>query len=99
MNTKQFATISIRVLGVAAIAIGGVLAGSSGIMRAVGAASLTNIPTSDLHLHDTYYVISHVEDTWLAPGTVSVITGILLLITSRRLGALLARGTEMESQG
>jgi hypothetical protein len=97
MTTEQFATISIRVLGVAFIAIGGVLAGSCGIMRVVDAASLTNIPTSDLHLHDTYYVISHIEDAWLVPGAVSIITGILLLITSRRIGALLARGTGIES--
>ena len=97
MTTRHFATVSIRVLGVAAIVVGVVFAGSSGIMRALGAASLTSTSTSDLHLHDTYYVISHVEDAWLAPGAVSVVTGILLLVTSRRLGALLARGTETES--
>ena len=97
MTTRHFATVSIRVLGVAAIVVGIVFAGSSGIMRALGMASLTSTSTSDLHLHDTYYVISHVEDAWLAPGAVSVVTGILLLVTSRRLGALLARGTETES--
>ena len=97
MTTRHFATVSIRVVGVAAIVAGVVFAGSSGIMRALGAASLTSTSTSDLHLHDTYYVISHVEDAWLAPGAVSVVTGILLLVTSRRLGALLARGTETES--
>jgi hypothetical protein len=97
MTTRHFATVSIRVLGVAAIVVGVIFAGSSGLMRALGAASLTGTSPSDLHLHDTYYVISHVEDAWLAPGAVSVVTGILLLVTSRRLGALLARGTETET--
>ena len=97
MTTRHFATVSIRVLGVAAIVVGVVFAGSSGIMRRLGAASLTNTSTSDLHLHDSYYVISHVEDAWLAPGALSAIAGILLLVTSRSLGAWLAHGTETES--
>ena len=96
MTTRHFATVSIRVLGVAAFVVGIIFAGSSGIMRALGAASLTSTATPDLHWHDTYYVISHVEDAWLAPGAVSAVAGILLLVTSRRLGALLARGTETE---
>jgi hypothetical protein len=97
MTTRHFATVSIRVLGVAAIVMGIVFAGSSGILRALGAVSATHTSTADLLLHDTYYVISHVEDAWLAPGAVSTVTGILLLVTSRRLGALLACGTETES--
>jgi len=97
MTTRNFATVSVRVLGVAAIVVGVVFAGSSGIMRALGAASLKSISTSDLHLHDTYYVISHVEDAWLAPGAVSAVTGVLLLVISRSLGAWLARGTEQEN--
>jgi heme/copper-type cytochrome/quinol oxidase subunit 1 len=97
MTTRHFATVSVRVLGVAAIVVGVVFAGSSGIMRALGAASLTSTSTSDLHLHDTYYVISHVEDAWLAPGAVSAVTGVLLLVISRSLGAWLARGTESEN--
>jgi len=97
MTTRNFATVSVRVLGVAAIVVGVVFAGSSGIMRALGAASLKSISTSDLHLHDTHYVISHVEDAWLAPGAVSAVTGVLLLVISRSLGAWLARGTEQEN--
>ena len=97
MTTRHFATVSVRVLGVAAIVIGVIFAGSSGIMRALGAASLTSASTSDLHLHDVYFVISHVEDAWLAPGAVSAVTGVLLLVLSRSLGAWLARGTESES--
>ena len=97
MTTRNFATVSVRVLGVAAIVVGVVFAGSSGIMRALGAASLKSISTSDLHLHDTYYVISHVEDAWLAPGAVSAVTGVLLLVISCSLGAWLVRGTEQEN--
>ena len=97
MTARHFATVGVRLLGVAAIVIGVVFAGSSGIMRALGAASLTSTSASDLHLHDTYYVISQVEDAWLAPGVVSAITGVLLLVLSRSLGAWLARGTEPES--
>ena len=97
MTTHHFATVSIRVLGVAAIAVGVVFAGSSGIMRALGVTSLTSSSTPDLLLHDTYYVISHVDDAWLAPGAIAAIIGVLLLVSSRRLGALLARGTASES--
>lgn len=97
MTTKHFATVGVRLGGLFAILIGVVLAGSSGIVRALGAASLVRTSTFDFHLHDTYYVITHVEDAWLAPGAVSVVTGILLLVTSRSLGTWLARGTESES--
>jgi hypothetical protein len=94
MTTRQFAIVSVRVLGVAAIVVGVVFAGSSGILRVLGAASLTSTSTSNLPLHGTYYVISHVEDAWLAPGAVSALTGVVLLVISRSLGAWLARGTE-----
>lgn len=97
MTTQSFATVGVRLLGVAALVAGIVFAGSSGVMRALGAASVTSTSTTDLHLHDTYYVISHVEDVWLAPGGVSLVTGILLLVISRRLGALLARGFDSKS--
>lgn len=98
MTLRDFATIGVRLLGVAAILVGVVFAGSSGIMRALGAAARTSTSISDLHLHNVYYVFSHVEDTWLAPGVVSGITGVLLLVFSRGLGACLARGTDPESR-
>ena len=97
MTTHHFAIISVRVVGLLAIVVGGVFAGSSGVMRALGAASITSNSTADLHLHNTYYVIAQLEDAWFAPGAVSAAIGILLLVTSRRLGALLARGTESGS--
>jgi hypothetical protein len=97
MTTRDFATVSVRVLGVAAIMVGVVFAGTSGLMRLLGGASATGTSTSDLHLHDTYYVISRFEDAWLAPGAVSAVAGVLLLVISRSLGAWLARGTGTES--
>jgi hypothetical protein len=96
MTSIQFAIVGVRVLGVAAIAGGSVFAGSSGVMCAFGMFSLTNPSASDLSLHDTYYVISDVQYAWLIPGAVSVVVGVLLLITSRSLGRLLARGTDSE---
>ena len=97
MTTHQFATISVRIVGLSAIVVGVVFAGSSGVMRALGAASITSTSTADLHLHDAYYVVAQLEDAWLAPGAVSVVIGVLLLVTSRSLGAWLARGTGSES--
>lgn len=96
MTTRHFATVSIRVLGVATVVVGVVFGGTSAITRALSAASVTGITTTDSKLHDTYYVISHIEDAGLVPGTVSLVVGVLLLVTSRSLGALLARGTEMD---
>ena len=97
MTTRHFATVSIRLLGITAIVVGVVLAGSSGIVQALGTASITSTSTSDLQLHDSYYVISNVEYLGLVPGIVSAITGVLLVIISRALGAWLSRGTESES--
>jgi hypothetical protein len=76
--------------------VGLVFAGSSGVMRVLGSSSATSVSTADLHLHDAYYVVSHVEEIWFAPGVLSAGMGVLLLVTSRRLGKLLARGTGSE---
>ena len=94
MTTKHSATVGVRLVGLLAIVIGVVFVASSGIMRALGMGSLTSTSTSDSRLHDTYYVISHVETAWLTPGVVCAVIGVLLLVTSRRLGAWLAWGTE-----
>lgn len=97
MTSKQFATVGIRLVGLIAIAFGVVFAGSNGIMRALGMGSLTSTSTSDSQLHDTYYVISYIENAWFAPGVISAVIGILSLVFSRRLGTWLARGTEPET--
>jgi hypothetical protein len=97
MSTQNFATIGIRLLGIAAILIGIVFAGGSGVMHLLGVSSAANVSTANLHLHDTYYVVSHGVDTWLGPGAISLIAGVLLLVISRRLGAFLARGTDVQS--
>lgn len=90
MTKRQLATISIRILGVVAIIIGGVLVGSGGIVSALGSESLPSLFSSDLN--HNYYVLHRVEDPWLAPGAASGAVGILLLVTSRRLGASLVGG-------
>jgi len=97
MTPQNFATVSIRILGVAAILFGVIFAGESLVKRALDMPSLTSSSTSDAQLDDTYYVISHFEDAWLVPGTIGVLSGILLLVMSRRLGTWLARGTDLES--
>lgn len=68
MTTRAFATVCIRVLGVAAIVCGGISVGSAGIMQAIGTYSQRGESTSELHLHDTYYVIAHI-DAWLVSPT------------------------------
>ena len=85
MTTHGFATVSIRLLGVAAIAVGLVFAGSIGAVHLLRMSSPSSTSISDLHLHDTYYIVSQVEDAWLAPGLVSALTGVILLVISRRL--------------
>jgi hypothetical protein len=97
MTTQQFATLSVRVLGLAAITIGIVLLGSSSVMGAVGGGSLTGTSMSNLHLHDAYYIVSHVEQAWLAPGAISLLVGIALLLGSGKLGKLLVLGVGTES--
>lgn len=96
MTAPHFATIGIRVLGVATIVVGLIFASSGGIMRAMDASSTEQVSKSDLHLRDTYHVVSHFEQTWFILGAVSLASGILLLLTSRRLGVWLARGIETE---
>ena len=97
MSTQNFATVSVRILGLAAILFGVIFAGESLVKRALDMTSPPNTLASDAQLNDSYYVISHFENAWLVPGTISVISGILLLVMSRCLGTWLARGTDSES--
>jgi heme/copper-type cytochrome/quinol oxidase subunit 1 len=96
MTSRHFATVGVRLLGLAAVVLGVIAAGSVVFLRAVGAVSLTGLSSSDLHLHDTYYVVTHFEDAWLAPGLASAAVGVVLLAFSGRLGGWLARGLESE---
>lgn len=94
MTTRHLATMGIRLLGVAAIAAGLILAASGGIMHILNNRPVESIPATDLHLRDTYYVIVHFEQICFVSAAVSGVTGVFFIIASRRLGALLIRGTE-----
>ena len=92
MKPINVATIGVRLVGVALIACGVVLALSAALMHGLFQLPLSGVSTSDLQLHDTYYVVSHVHYDLLIPSGASIVVGVLLLLLSRRFARLLGRG-------
>ena len=97
MTAQQFATVSVRLLALAAMTIGIVLIGGNSVLTAMDAGSVASASTPDLHLHDAYFFVSHIEQVWLAPGIISLLVGSGLLLCSGRLGKLMAQSTGTES--
>lgn len=95
MKPNDIATVGIRLVAVASIAFGLVLAVSSAVMHGLFQLPMADTFTSDLHLHDTYYVIAHVHYDLLVPSGAGIVVRVLLLLLSRRLGRLLARGLDV----
>ncbi|MDB6024774.1 MAG: hypothetical protein JWM68_997 [Verrucomicrobiales bacterium] len=95
MKPNEIAIIGIRLVGVASIAFGVILALSSAVMHGLFQLPMADTFTSDLHLHDTYYVISQVHYDLLVPSGAGIVVGVLLLVMSRRLARLLVRGLDV----
>jgi ABC-type Fe3+-siderophore transport system permease subunit len=93
MKSINIATIGIRLVGVAWITCGVVLALSGALMHGLFQLPLDGVSTSDLYLHDTCYVVSHVHFN-LIPSGASIVVGVLLLLLSRRFARLLGRGLD-----
>jgi len=103
VTTQAFATVLTRVLALAPIC----QALFSLLDFGIRAWSLRNAQTgwtsypplqsaggsSDLYLHDTYYVFSHNSLLLLAPA-LRLLLGVVLLITARRVGRALCAGLE-----
>jgi hypothetical protein len=97
MTAQQFATVSVRFLALATMTVGTTLIGGSGVLAAMSAGSVASMPTPNLHLHDAYFIVSQVEQAWLAPGVVGLLVGAVLFLCSGRLGRLMAQGMGTES--
>lgn len=94
MKLIDSAVVGVRVAGVTAIAVGVVLGLTSLVSNVLLKSSLAGGLASDLHLHDTYYVVSNVPLDLIVPSGVGLVVGVTILLMSRRLGRLLIRGLE-----
>ena len=94
MRLIETAVVGARVAGVTAIAVGVVLGLTSVVMSVILKSSLAGGFGSDLHLHDSYYVVSNIHYDLLVPSGVGLVVGVTILLMSRRLGRLLIRGLE-----
>jgi heme/copper-type cytochrome/quinol oxidase subunit 1 len=95
MKPRDIATIGVRLVAVASIAFGIVLALSGAVMHGLLQLPLAGYSNSDLHLHDTYYVVSHVSYDLFVPSGAGILVGVLLLVLSHRLARLLVRGLDV----
>jgi hypothetical protein len=86
MKPRDIAIIGVRLVGFACILIAVIYVVSCLVFRQLF-ASIVN--TSDLHLRDTYYLVYHNS---LVPCGVTAATGVCLLLLSRRIRHLIARG-------
>jgi hypothetical protein len=94
MKPTDIATIGVRLVGVASIAFGGVLALTAGVMHGLFQLPLAGVSTSELHLHDTYYVIADGSYNLLVPGGAGILVGGVLLLLSRRIARFIVRGVD-----
>lgn len=94
MNARQFTIVVIRILGLVSVVVGLILTMSVGILRSMGTLPPQSTSISDLPLHDTYYIVSHIEDAWTVPGVVCVLLGAILIGLSGRLGRWFTRDLE-----
>lgn len=99
MKLFEVATLGVRVVGVAAIVFGVILALTTGVMGRLLPTPLADAAGSDLHLHDTYFVVSDLHYDLLVPSGIGLVVGVTLLVMSRPLGKLLIRGLEKPTNG
>lgn len=92
MKPISLATIGVRLIGVALLAVGVISMASAAFVSLAFRLNLPQNGLSDLHLHDTYYVVSLAQDGLFLPGIASLLIGILVLIFSRRIAGCVVRG-------
>ena len=88
------AAVGLRLLGVASMAIASFL-----LILAVSTRLWFALPhggrkMSDMHLDDTYYVVTQLQYDTLAAGIVAATIGAALLVSSRPLARRITRGME-----
>ncbi|MBK7998183.1 MAG: hypothetical protein IPK15_05490 [Verrucomicrobia bacterium] len=92
MKPIALATIGVRLIGVALLAVGIIAIASGAFVNLAFSLNFPDNGLSDLHLHDTYYVVSMAHDGLFLPGLASLLVGIFVLIFSRRIARCVARG-------
>jgi hypothetical protein len=82
MKPMEFATLGIRLVGVGSIAFGFVLALSGVVMHGIFQLPLAGLSATDIHLDDTYYIVSSVHYGWLIPSGAGIAVGVVLIFSS-----------------
>lgn len=95
MKPQALAILGIRLVGLATMAFGVVLALSGAIMHTLFNLPLAGLSNSDLHLNDTYYVIAGLNYNMFVPSGAALLVGVTLLLLSRPLARRLTRGLEV----
>jgi heme/copper-type cytochrome/quinol oxidase subunit 1 len=105
MTPRAFATILVRILGVwlsieALSRLGELVVWASNVRRGPDATGWTSYPpiettvgTSELYLHDTYYVISHATVSFV-PAALKLLLGVVSIVAARRVARLVCSGID-----
>ena len=105
MTPRAFASVLVRVLGIwlsidALFRLGELLVWAASTRQAAGTTGWTSYPpletavsTSELYLHDTYYVISQAAVSFVPP-VIKLVLGIVFVLAAHRIARLVCSGVE-----
>ena len=92
MKGNEIAILGVRLIGLASIAFGCVVGVSAAVTHCFFQFQPGELGASELHLHDTYFVITNVSYDLIVPSSAGILMGVMLWLASRRLARLVIRG-------